>query len=350
MIRSENTVAVPPGSTIREQLQNRGMTQKEFAVRMEMSPKHISKLINGEVQLTSDMAMRLESVLGIPAVFWSNLEAIYRDKIVKVKNENEMEKDMEYAIKFPYLEMAKKGWVPKTRSRKEKVFNLRAFFEVVRLGLLKEQVVPNMACRRLAETEKGDFALMAWSQKARMIARDVKTEPINLQKLKKSLLKIREMTNMDPEEFCPILVRILADSGVALVFLPNIGGSFLHGATFIDNGKIVMALSDRGKYADKFWFSIFHEIGHVLEGHLYSPDGIIEKDEDDADSFAGNLLIPSPAYDVFKKKNDYSIEAILRFSEEIGVDEGIVVGRLQKDGYISYAEYNNLRKQYEIPC
>ena len=77
---SRSYIATPPGETIKEQLNNRGMSQKELAVRMDMSEKHISKLINGDVQLTPDVAVRLEMVLGVPAKFWNNLEAIYREK------------------------------------------------------------------------------------------------------------------------------------------------------------------------------------------------------------------------------------------------------------------------------
>ena len=79
MVRSRTYIATPPGATIKEQLQDRGMSQKEFAVRMNLSEKHISRLINGEVQLTPDVAIRLETVLGVPASFWNNLEVIYRE-------------------------------------------------------------------------------------------------------------------------------------------------------------------------------------------------------------------------------------------------------------------------------
>jgi addiction module HigA family antidote len=81
-------IATAPGATIKEQLVNRGMSQKEFAVRMDMSEKHISHLINGEVILTPDVANRLESVLGVPAKFWNNLESIYRQKLLLVEEEN----------------------------------------------------------------------------------------------------------------------------------------------------------------------------------------------------------------------------------------------------------------------
>ena len=76
MIRSRNYIAVPPGATIKEQLDDRGMSQKEFAARMGMSEKHISHLINGDVQLTPETAYRLETVLGLSARFWNRLEAL----------------------------------------------------------------------------------------------------------------------------------------------------------------------------------------------------------------------------------------------------------------------------------
>ena len=95
MVRSSIYIATPPGATIKEQLVDRGMTKKEFAARMDMSEKHISKLINGEVQLTSETSVRLEMVLGVPAKFWNNLEAIYREKIIKSEAENAMDADSE---------------------------------------------------------------------------------------------------------------------------------------------------------------------------------------------------------------------------------------------------------------
>ena len=120
MVRSRSYIATPPGATIREQLNDRGLTQKEFAVRMDMSEKHISKLINGDVQLTPETAVRLEMVLGVPAKFWNNLEAIYREKIVKAEAENAMDADIEIAKRFPYSEMAKLGWVSATKEIKKK--------------------------------------------------------------------------------------------------------------------------------------------------------------------------------------------------------------------------------------
>ena len=91
MTSSRTYIAIPPGASVKEQLLNRGMSQKEFALRMDMSEKHISKFLNGDVILTTDMASRLEMVLGLPARFWNNLESIYREKLQLIKEENEMD-------------------------------------------------------------------------------------------------------------------------------------------------------------------------------------------------------------------------------------------------------------------
>lgn len=117
-------------------------------------------------------------------------------------------------------EMAQNGWVPATRDAKEKAIYLRKYFEVVQLGLLQESLLPRIACRRISETEKADYALMAWAQRAKLEARNIETKSIDLKTLSASLQKIRVMTQLDPAVFCPKLVSMLADCGIALVFLP----------------------------------------------------------------------------------------------------------------------------------
>ena len=350
VMMSRSTIATPPGATVKEQLIDRGMSQKEFASRMGLSEKHVSKLINGEVRLTSDVALRLEMVLGLPAKFWSNLESRYREKLEIVKAENEMDEDIEIARHYPYNDMAKHGWVEKTRSQKERVFNLRKFFEVARLSLLaKNNLIPGIACRRLSNLEKTDNALIAWAQEAKIQARDINVEPINLAALKEDIPTIRAMTNMDPATFSKELANLLANSGIALVYLPHITSSFLHGATFYDKNKIVMGLTVRGRDADRFWFSLFHEIAHVLLGHIGQPSGTTSQDEHDADKFARDTLIPPKDYEAFIERGDFSAESISIFANGIGIEAGIVVGRLQNDRKIPYkSSLNNLKTKYKL--
>lgn len=348
MVRSRSIIATPPGATIKEQLKDRGMSQKEFAARMDMSEKHISKLINGEVQLTPEVAVRLEMVLGVPAKFWNNLEGIYREKLIKAEAENAMDKDEEIAKKLPYNEMAKYGWVPETRVLKEKVVHLRKYFELVELSLLENIQITRIACRRLAVTEKSDLALLAWAQEARIKAREIETAPINVKGLMNIIPKIRLMTVMKAKEFSPKLKSMLQECGIALVFLPHLQGSFLQGASFIDGNKIVVGLTTRGKDADKFWFSLFHELAHIILGHIGQMNGTSEDDEQAANSWSGDTLIPGNDFAEFVDRKSFSASSIRAFAEKQGIAPGIVVGRLQKEGCIKHSALNELKDHYEI--
>lgn len=348
MIKSRTIIAAPPGVTIREQLENRGMRQNEFAKRMGMTEKHISHLINGEVRLTPDVALRLELVLGIPARVWNNLEATYQEKAARAVAENEMDADVELVKSIPYREMASFHWVEDVKDAKERVYQLRRFFEVAKLEVLSSLLIPGIAFRRTATNESSDYALAVWAQKARIEARNIETAKINLKLLDESIYRIREMTTMDPAFFCPQLTQRLAACGIAIVFLPHIGGSFLHGASFFDGDHIVVGLTVRGKSADRFWFSLFHECCHILKGHIADPSITTEEQEREADAFARDVLISEDVYRSYVESKSFGKDSILEFSKKIGIDPGIVVGRLQKDGFIQYNWYNDLKTQYQI--
>lgn len=290
MQRSHSFIATPPGATVKEQLIERGMQQKEFAVRMGMSEKHISKLINGEVQLTIDAARRLEMVLGLPAQFWCNLEAVYRENIAKVNEENAMEADIAIAQKFPYKEMAKYGWVDDTQQWTERVINLRKHFEVARLNLLQKTLVPSVTYRKYGETEQSACAMAAWAQRAKLEARKVETRAIDIAKLRKKIPQIREMTTQDFIETSQRLAKSLATCGIAIVFLPHIKDMSWESVTFLDGNKIVLGLTTKGKGSRASWFNLFREFGHIVYGDIQCPDEVAEEDEKRANAYAKEML------------------------------------------------------------
>lgn len=348
MVRSRSYIAIPPGTTIKEQLFDRGMSQKEFAVRMDMSEKHISKLINGEVQLTPETAVRLEMVLGLPAKFWNNLEAIYREKLIKVENENKIDSDTELSMKIPYKEMVKMGWVPATRDPKERVVILRKYFELVELALLNKTQLTQFACRRLDASEKGDLALLSWAQAAKLEARKVSTSPVNIRGLADAIPSIRRMTTLKSDVLFPELKEYLAQYGIALVFLPHLKGSLLQGVTFIDGKKIVIGLIARNTDSYEFWFSLFHEIAHIILGHISQSDGTSEDDELAADRWAADELIPAQDFEEYKKTRNFSEPGIIGFANEQGIAPDIVVGRLQSEKLIKRTALNNLKETYHL--
>lgn len=346
--RSRTYVAIPPGATIKEQLEIRGMSQKEFAARMGLSEKHTSQLIHGDVQLTPETAVKLEMVLGVPAQFWLNLEAIYREKIIKVEAENDMDEDKVIARKFPYNEMVQYGWIEPARTTKEKVVHLRKYFGVVKLSLLGNEQITKIACRRLKTTEKSDLALMAWSQEAKKMACDLQVPSFAEKKVTAVLPQIRKMTTQKPEEFMPQLKEFLLECGAALVFLPHLQGSFLQGASFMDGNKAIVGLTTREYDVDQFWFSLFHELAHIILGHLHQPEGTSESDERKADQWAENALISEVDFEKFLDREDYSQKSILNFAHQLDIAPGIVVGRLQREGLLKDYQLNTLKEKYEL--
>ena len=185
---------------------------------------------------------------------------------------------------------------------------------------------------------------------------DVEVKPYSEHKLKGFLEEFRAWTQEPPEVSIPKLRASLADCGVAFVLLPHLPKTRAHGATFwVSPDKVVVQMSIRGKWADIFWFSLFHELGHVLlhgKRKVFVEDGIredpeVQKLEEEANAFASERLIPSDAYQEFLETGDLSRERIERFAKDVGVAAGIVVGRLQHQGILTHHQFNDLRDRYD---
>lgn len=128
--------------------------------------------------------------------------------------------------KIPYSEMVKLGWISEAKNPAEKVINLRKYFRVVNFKSIENMQLSKIAFRRTAETEKSNITLLVWAQKAKIDSRLIETSAINLRKSKRILPDIRSMTTMSPNDFCLKLIKMLADCGICLIFLPHIGGFF----------------------------------------------------------------------------------------------------------------------------
>ena len=289
---SKNTMAVPPGATIGEQLEYRNISQKEFAARMGMSEKHISRLIHGKVELTTEAALRLEYVLGIPAEFWNRMEADYRTNLARVKEEREIEEDENKLSLFPYKEMVALGWLPEAWKRSDKVIHLRSFFEVARLDSLDKLSVPGIAYQAKGKGTKKDYVFAAWAQMARLEARKQDVNAVDLEKLESKLSEIKKIiTQIDffNEDSLVPLREILAECGVVLICLPAIGNVDIFGAVFLDSRHIVLALIENME-PEMFRYSFFHEVGHILGKHIYSMENVTEEQERQVDAFAREIL------------------------------------------------------------
>lgn len=280
-------IATPPGATIKEQLIDRDMSQKEFSIRMNLSEKHISKLINGDVQLTYDVAMRLENVLGVPASFWNNLEAIYREKLIKIEQEKSVSEDEYIAKLMPYAEMAEFGWIPKTRDMTTRVLNLRKYFEVVRLDLLNSDAIINIVHEPFSSNDKKFFAMYAWTQEAKIQARDYQVESLNVNYMVENIGDIKTMMNRKPN--IERLREYFAKFGIAFISLPGFKESSSYSMTFLDGKKMVMCVEESIE-ASVYWNRVLREVGHIALGHINRPRVITADEEAEVNNWLERFI------------------------------------------------------------
>ena len=222
--RSNTYIATPPGATIKEQLLDRSMTQKELAYRLDVSQKHLSKLINGEVRLTPEMAIRLETVLNIPASFWNNLESIYREKLLKVQLENQIDDDIALLEKFSYDDLVNDHLVDEAATDVDKVLNLRKFFGVTKLSLLFDSKI-------------FQFAQFYFSCETKVFPSHSLVKKVN-----KDFL--RELVKQHPTQLTEQLESQLNKAGVTLIHIPDITYDISLIASLLDKNSLVIPLDD----------------------------------------------------------------------------------------------------------
>ena len=331
------------------------MTQRELAARMNRPPQVINEIIRAKKAITPETAIGLETALGISAVYWLNLEASYQLTLARNKERASVEENLSIVNEYPLNEMVKLGWLQATRSKRNRLEALAGFFgnPAPQPSAFQEAVGFRMTDAARNKVSLG--ALAAWLREGEIIAEQVETGEFEPTRFQRTLSRIRSMTEQHPQDYFPKMQSLCAESGVALCVVPELRRSGANGVTRqLSNGKIVVQLNIRGKWADIFWFTFFHEACHVLH-HLGQRRVIIQGDaadpqmkgiEDEANKFAADFLIPSQQWEGFASKNDFGSQTITDFAEATEIAPGIVVGRLQKEGLISYGTLNGLKVRY----
>ena len=262
--RSKTFTAVPPGMTIKEVLEDHHMTQKELAARLGLSEKHISKLINGEVPLTQDVAMRLERVFGVEASFWNGLEANYREKILKVEYENSIDEEINFAKSFGYAKLARLGIVPETKKAAEQVNNLQKFFEVASLKNVDNEMVMPLVYENIKDMEPAKkSAIYTLVQITKGQARFVEVNPYDAELLRKFIPKIEDLKSEPLAGVKEPLKDMLGACGVIIVYLPILDNITSTCITYSKGSSIVLGIPTED--TDGFWKLLGEALHNLVE-------------------------------------------------------------------------------------
>jgi HTH-type transcriptional regulator/antitoxin HigA len=284
---------IPPGEYLAEVLGAKGMAQAELARRIARPIQAVNEIIKGEKAITPATALQFEKALDVPAHIWVGLESRYQ--LIKARREerNQFQKESVYLPRTPYKQLADLACVERTRDDERKIRELHRFYGVSSLANLPEIKAYKASFRCGSTREASSYALAAWIRCAEMRAKEAPAEAFDKGKLRKSLGNIRALSRKGPDEFMPELGQLLSRCGVVLVMLPHFPKTYAHGATFwIKPDKAVLLMSIREKSGDFLWFSLFHEIGHIIlhPKKTYIDDGHVlpelARQEKEADQFA----------------------------------------------------------------
>lgn len=343
----------PPGETLLETIEALGMSQTALAERTGRPKKTINEIINGKSSITPATALQLERVVGVPASFWNKRESNYREFLARKEEQERLQKQVEWLKKLPLKAMMKLGWI---EASSDKVTQLQLVLNFFGVATPKEWDElwnrSRLAFRRSPSFKSDPGAVAAWLRKGELQGQSIVCSPFDEARFKEALQKAKDLTVTPPDNFRKDLVRLCASAGVAVVFVPELPGTRTCGATrWLTSDKALIQLSLRYKTDDQLWFTFFHEAGHIL---LHGKNRIFLEDESDKDGleeeanrFAANTLIPETKLRQFMANRDRSLAAVQSFARQLGIAPGIVVGRLQHEGFLPKSHGNRLKERFE---
>lgn len=341
------SVVFHPGETLAEKLAELEMGPKEFALRTGKPEKTIIAVLKGESSITPDMAVQFENVTKIPAHFWMNHQRSYDEYMAREKRKAAIDAAVSWAKQFPLADMIKKGWLPAVATIQEKTMEMLAFFGFSNHSAwedyyFKQQL--KVAFRiSLAETNE-PYAISAWLRKGELQAAELKAKDYSEKKLKDALPQIKSIMASHPKSFFSQLQRICLEAGVKVVHTPCINKAPISGSTRWLNDTPLIQLTGRYNRNDSFWFTFFHEAGHILlhgkkdiflEKVDYS-DKDLEK-EREADRFACKWTLTEDEEETILAAAPLSKEDIRRFAKKFNTHPAIIIGRLQHDRHIPFS-------------
>lgn len=356
-----------PGKKIEALLKANSMTRKELATRTTVTEKHISTLISGGRNITASFARKLGYVFdGYDARKWMQLQNDYDSAELEKKERNNITDD-EFAV-LKHLDDVIRYLVSTDRSEDsikpsdspaDKVMKLRKLLKISDLALMPK-VSYNAAYRaQLTSNALVDpYVLFAWQIICEAESKGIQSKAsLDVSLLKGKLDEIKALMFDRLADGLTQLQKIMSGCGIRFNVVRNFRGApvqgFIKNITDEKSGlQLILCLTLRGARADTFWFTLFHEIAHVINGDYKakfvdfdSESGVAETK---ADAFARDFLIPPEEYMSFiREHSSISWEDIEEFAKKIGVQPFIVLGRLQKDQIVDWSEYTGHVVRYK---
>jgi HTH-type transcriptional regulator/antitoxin HigA len=342
---------VPPGEHLARALEEKCMSQAELATRIGRPQKTINEIVKGKASITPETAIQLERALSIPASLWNSLEAAYQLQLAQQRDEARLGAFAQWVEQLPISELRQRAKIPETKSSAELIRRCLEFFGIDSPEALSASSTL-AAFRKSPAFDPNDLAMCTWLRLGELEADGIPCAPYNRIRFRSALDNLRPLTReLNLNKIKDALVTACSGCGVAVCFTSELRHTHVSGAArWLKPEKALIQLSCRYKSDDHFWFTFFHECGHILlhgkkEGFLEGGAGALEEQEEEANAFASNLLIPRHALVALMRERPLPKERILAFSQEWQVSPGIVIGQLQKHKRLPMVtQFNKLKR------
>lgn len=343
--------ASPPGETVRELAASKRLRSSDLALALGVPEEALSQLFSGELPITAARAKSLASVVGASVRFWLAREAQYRRDLQALQDDSRR-----WVSSLPFADMARYGWLKTAASAGDKVRHALDFFQVSTVDEWRDAWLSERAGLTAYRTSPvftaQSASVAAWLRQGERAAAELAVGTWSRDCFQRLLPTLKPLTRArEPAEFIPQVQKQCAACGVAVVIVRAPKGCPMSGATRLKNGKAILQLSVRYLRDDTFWFTFFHEAGHLVlhEDRLFlewsDRRELDDRVEDEANKFAGNILIP-PSEEAALRALPLEYRSIMRFAKNLSISPGVVVGQLQYRGLVRQEKLNFLKKRY----
>lgn len=337
-----------PGYFIREQMELRAWTQEDLAQVMGFTVKHINKILQDNQPLTLEVARVLGEVFNTSVEYWVNIDTSYRLWLTQEKTTKESEADIKSNIyeRMPVKDMLAKGWLKPFNTAKELEEQAIKFWGWATLdfALLDEQYLGFLKRKSEAYNQFNASYAITWYRKALNEAENFQHLPYKKDKLSKLFDRMHTYTS--DEKGINQFIKELEMVGVIFFVLPHLQKTYLDGAAFFSHKNPVIVYTARYSRIDHFWFTVAHEIAHVLN-HLddknpFFLDNLTEDDintlEIEANELAAEKLKHSAILNYLEPHLKHlTVKKVEECAAEYNVHPAIIVGKLAHDKKISYS-------------
>jgi HTH-type transcriptional regulator/antitoxin HigA len=324
----------------------RGWVQEELADVLGISPKHLSSILQDKQSLSIENAKKLSSAFNTSPQYWLNLDNDYRLWLEQEKQEQTTTVESKAIIysRMPVRDMMKKGWLAPTRDLKVLVSEVKAYWTIPDLNFqfLEESVLP--LCNKSEAYNQFNASYAAtWFQMAKKYSESINVPAYNKQALETLYKNMYSFTTK--ENGISLFLNDLQTCGVKFFVLPHLEKTYLDGAAFLHNGNRVVVYTARYKRIDNFWFTVAHEIAHVLK-HLNDKtpfvldnfgDKTIDKQEEEANTLASKYLKHPEILEFLEPYINYlTVGKIEECSRALNIHPAIIIGALAFNEKISF--------------